>query len=171
MLIEALRTRTPICELPIKTVYIDGNLETHFRPVLDSIAIYKVILVNFFKYTLSSLSSFLLDYGLFCLLDIVCGHLSMTLRVWISSVGARLGSSFYNYFVNKKLVFKSEARGTLTKYYALCIVQLLCSAFLVWLVSGGLSISEMFVKPVVDALLFLISYRVQQRWVFGEVRS
>ena len=36
----AQRHNIPITEVPIKTVYIDGNQSSHFRPVLDSARIY-----------------------------------------------------------------------------------------------------------------------------------
>lgn len=171
MLIEALKSHMSICELPIQTVYINGNEETHFRPIADSLAIYMAILGNFVKYTLSSLASFLIDYVLFCLIDHVCGSFSFGSRIWISSIGARIGSSAFNYCTNKRLVFASDARGTLAKYYSLCVIQLLCSALIVWILCGTFSVSEVIVKPIVDGLLFLISYRVQQRWVFGEARK
>ena len=65
MLLTALRRKTRIEEVPIQTVYLDGNKSTHFRPVADSWAIYKLILGTFFKYSLSSLSSCLIDFALF----------------------------------------------------------------------------------------------------------
>ena len=51
MLIEALHEKTPLKEIPIQTVYVDDNRETHFRPIADSAAIYGQIFANFLKYT------------------------------------------------------------------------------------------------------------------------
>ena len=62
MLIDAIRSGCEIIEVPIKTVYINDNSETHFRPIKDSVRIYSIILGTFFKYMLSSLSSFVVDY-------------------------------------------------------------------------------------------------------------
>lgn len=42
MLILAARERVPISIVPIRTVYFDGNRESHFNPVLDSMRIYFV---------------------------------------------------------------------------------------------------------------------------------
>lgn len=172
MLIETLHRHTTICEVPIHTIYINGNQETHFRPVADSIAIYKIIFGNFFRYGLSSISSFLLDYGLFCFLNFALNTVAMTPRVWVSSVIARAGSSLYNYYINKTYVFRSGGQDcrTLIRYYLLCVAQMICSAFLTWSICYLASKSEFVVKPIVDVLLFLISFQIQQRWVFAEVR-
>ena len=37
MLIKQIEKEIPIYEIPIKTIYIDGNSETHFRPLKDSV--------------------------------------------------------------------------------------------------------------------------------------
>lgn len=58
-----------IDEVPINTIYQDReNSTSHFRAVWDSIRIYKDLL----KFTLSSFSSFVLDYLLFAFLCFVC---------------------------------------------------------------------------------------------------
>lgn len=169
MLIEALHTRTPIRETSIQTIYINDNSETHFRPLQDSIAIYRLIFASFFKYMLSSITSFVIDYGIFCVMAMVLGGIGMTARVWISTVIARIISSLYNYTMNRTVVFHStEGRAkTLVKYYVLCIVQTCCSAILVLSFCKGIKISETIVKPVVDVLLFLISFQIQRTWIFG----
>jgi hypothetical protein len=43
----ACRERWVIEELPIRTIYLDGNASSHFRPIVDSIRIYWV-LIRFF---------------------------------------------------------------------------------------------------------------------------
>ena len=48
----------PILEVPIETVYINDNEGSHFRPIRDGLMIYK----DMFKFALSSLSSFIVDY-------------------------------------------------------------------------------------------------------------
>ncbi len=170
MLIDAIRTGASIIEVPIRTVYINENSETHFHPIKDSFKIYRVILGTFFKYILSSLSSFLVDYGIFCGLIAALGRTEMTQTrsVWISTVVARIISSLFNYTVNKKLVFKSR-RGpvTLFQYYALCVIQMGASAGLVSLI-GLSAFPVQLAKIIVDTLLFIISYRLQNRFIFKE---
>ena len=83
MLIHTFDKSIPIKEITIETIYFDGNAETHFNPIKDSLRIYKVIFASFFKYLLSSLSSFLVDIGLF------------QLFLWISlSAGIHRGALF-----------------------------------------------------------------------------
>ena len=168
MLIEAVHNNVPIMEIPIKTVYINGNKETHFRPIVDSIAIYSLILSTFVKYILSSLSSFLVDYAAFCIIRFVLISVTAGYRIWISTIVARILSSAYNYVINKKLVFQRSRNQnhSFFKYYILCTAQLCCSAILVWLISQRLSLSEIWVKPFVDIVLFFTSFQIQRRWVF-----
>lgn len=170
MLIEALHAHTPMKEIGIQTVYIDDNKETHFRPLADSFAIYRQIFSTFFKYVLASLSSFLIDYGIYSLLILLLGFLPLAPKIWLAAAAARILSSIYNYAVNRTVVFQAreDHKRTLEKYYALCILQLCCSAQLVWLICSRTGFSEVPVKLVVDTLLFLASFYVQKNWVFRE---
>lgn len=172
MLIEALHSHTPVKEICIQTVYKNGNSETHFRPFLDSIAIYRQIFSTFLKYTLASLSSFLLDYGVYSLLLLLLGFLPLAPKIWIAAALARILSSLYNYAVNQAVVFQGEQhkvrekKKTLGRYYLLCMVQLCCSAQLVWMVCRYVGVSAVAAKLMVDSVLFVVSYYIQKNWVF-----
>lgn len=168
MLIDAIKSGTDIREVPIQTVYINDNSETHFNPVIDSIKIYRVIFATFFRYLLSSLSSFLVDYGIFCGLIFAMGRttLSQSRSVWIATVVSRICSSLFNYTINKKLVFKSNrGAGTFVMYYVLCICVMASSAALVSL-AGSVGFPVQIAKIIVDTLLFIVSYRVQKTMIF-----
>ena len=171
MLIDAIQSKTKITEVPIETVYINDNSETHFNPIIDSVKIYRVILGTFFKYVLSSLSSFVIDYSLFCILFYMMSNASVeeNRSIWISTAIARVCSSLFNYLINKKVVFKSK-RGyiTLLMYYMLCITQMAASAALVSLINMARFIPVQAAKIVVDCVLFLISYRIQKGLIFKE---
>jgi putative flippase GtrA len=164
--------RYKITEVPIKTVYDSKeNHQTHFDPFKDSIRIYKILGVKFVKYMFASISSFVIDillFTLFChlLKDIVPeGFL-----IQVATVCARLISATYNYIINYSLVFKSRAgKGTaLAKYAALAFVQMQASA---WSVAGICfllpMVSKTLIKCIVDTILFLLSYSIQQRFVFA----
>lgn len=170
MLIEALHQHTPIHEIVIQTIYIEGNKETHFKPVTDSFSIYRLIFSTFFKYILSSLSCFVIDYALFCVLILILSGIELVERVWISTIVSRIISSFCNYLANRNYVFHNRDKHQITviKYYILCIFQMCCSATLVWLASEKLKIAETLIKLIVDMLLFLLSFQFQKRWVFKE---
>lgn len=168
MLIETLKKEIPIREIVIDTVYINDNRETHFNPIRDSIAIYRLILSTFMKYAFSSIASFLVDYGLFCLLVALLAGVPQARRIWIGTVVARVLSSLFNYAVNRSVVFKSEGsvRRTMMRYYGLVVAQMCCSAALVLLATKALGWPETGVKPIVDVLLFLVSFQIQRRFVF-----
>lgn len=170
MLIEAQHMQTPVKEVQIQTVYINDNSETHFRPLADSFAIYRLIFSAFLKYTFSSLTAFLIDYSLYAMFVYFLGFLALGPKIFLASAAARAVSSLYNYTVNRSLVFSGGGghKKTLGKYYTLCILQLCCSALLVWTICRYLYLSEVTVKLFVDMFLFVISYYLQKNWVFRE---
>ncbi|MER2064634.1 MAG: glycosyltransferase family 2 protein, partial [Alkalibacterium sp.] len=65
MLIVAIRKEIKLKEVPIETVYIGDNEESHFNPVKDSVEIYVLLLKNFFKFMSVSFTSFLIDISFF----------------------------------------------------------------------------------------------------------
>lgn len=168
MLIDCIKGGIDIKEIPIATVYINGNSETHYRPIIDSISIFKVIAGTFIKYIFASLSSFLLDYGLFCLLLFLFGFgFEKSLAIWIATIIARICSSLFNYFINKNVVFNSDkGASTLLYYYILVVIQMALSAGLVSLITGLLAVPAQITKLLVDTVLFLLSYQVQKKIIF-----
>ena len=64
MLMAFARSGRRILEVPIETIYLDGNRSSHFHLLRDSFLIYKEIL----KFSAASFASFLLDYSLYALL-------------------------------------------------------------------------------------------------------
>lgn len=171
MLIHTFEENISIAETTIETIYYDNNAETHFNPIKDSLKIYKVIFGSFFKYLLSSLSSFIVDIGLFQIIlwiALAIGINRGTVPIIVSTVLARVFSSYFNFTMNKNFVFNGEKsiRKTIMKYYSLAAIQMCMSAALVaiiWHLLGG---SETAIKIIVDTLLFFISYQIQRRWVF-----
>jgi len=159
-------------EETIDTVYIEDNASSHFNPFRDSFKIYRIILRNVFRYLISSLSAFAIDYGIFNLLNILLStSMQKSTKLFIATFTARVISSFYNYNVNRKLVFKSEEKmgKTMVRYYILCVCQTALSYGLVFLLStlcGAGTGLEAVLKLLVDILLFLFSFRIQQGWVF-----
>ena len=166
-----------IVEEKIATVYEPGNPSSHFKPFRDAISIYRRIIAfscgQAFAFVLSSGASFLLDYGLFSLLVLLIGeNASRLTRLLLATFPARAVSSLFNYTVNRKAVFHSDGpvKQTMLRYYALCVVQAAASFGLTFLLStlfqaaAGL---ELLLKLCVDVPLFLLSYQIQRRWVFG----
>lgn len=170
MLLQMKRMKIDFVEVPIATVYEGENEGSHFRPIVDSYKIMKLIFIymlgTFFRYMISAGTSFVLDLGIYYL-ALRFGHVS----ILAATVIARVISSFYNFNMNRKMVFKSEEgyTKTMARYYALCVVQMLASAGLVTavksLIPGGAFVATVC-KAAVDTGLFVISYQIQKRWVF-----
>ena len=167
-------------EVKIRTVYIEENKSSHFRVIHDSWRIYKLILAHFFRYTASSIASFVIDSSMVFLLTKVLGSFLVDpLLSGISTVGARVVSSLINFFMNKKLVFQSKVSTgkAMLRYYALAVPQLIVQ----WLANQGLynllGITEQqaglrtVIHILVMCVLFLVSFTIQQRWVFAPEKS
>lgn len=159
----------PIGELPIGTIYIDGNESSHFRPIRDSVRIYLPILRQFFRFVGSSLLSAVADLALFALFArVVFVTQPLIAAVFLATVTSRVLSAAFNYMLNRLAVFRRKERlgGSLWRYALLCVGQMNVSALLVWLFCTVLPIPKVVVKAVVDTLLFFVSYRIQDAFVF-----
>ena len=118
----------------------------------------------------SSLLSFFIDIGLFSIFMSILKHIGgISKSILIATVSARILSSLVNYSVNKNIVFKStDTKNTIIKYYILCVMQMLLSAKLVELIYASAAGGAVIIKIIVDSILFIISYQIQQRWVFRD---
>ena len=179
MLLAMKEQGIPFDEVKIRTVYIEENKSSHFHPIRDSWRIYKLILAHFFRYTLSSIVSFVVDSGMVYLLTVLLPLTDPTLG-YASTAGARAVSSLLNFFMNKKLVFKSHVSTgkAMFRYYALAIPQLLLQSLINQGLYTLLGITEnqpglrTLIHILVMTVLFVVSFTVQQRWVFAaEKRS
>lgn len=127
---------------------------------------------SFGKYSISSVVCFLLDYGLFTLLNaVILRSVADGERELIATYGARIVSAAVNFLLNRNMVFRdvsSPARSAL-RYALLAIVQAAVSALLVYGIrrlTGSSQLMETVIKIPVDVGLFIASYQIQKRWVF-----
>lgn len=172
VLIECVKKNIIIEQITIQTIYENENEGTHFDPIRDSFKIYRLILKRFIVYIAASLSSFVIDCILF---QILCLFLVLedTPRIYVATIGARIVSSFYNYIINKNIVFKSKDKGrrTLVLYCMLCIMIMLVSGTSVSLLYTVVQKGELVIKCIVDTILFLSNYYVQQKFIFSEKQA
>lgn len=159
-LIDTISKNVPIKEIEIETIYVNGNTESHFNPIKDSMAIYKL----FIKYIFASLSSFAVDILLFALFNkFIPGANS----ILISTIIARIISSIYNYKVNANMVFKSKNKSSFVKYAILCIVQMFTSGIASQMLATVLkNISVVIIKLCVDMVIFVVNFIVQREFIF-----
>jgi len=159
-LIDTISKDVPIKEIESETIYVNGNTESHFNPIKDSIAIYKL----FIKYIFASLSSFAIDILLFALLEkLIPGALS----ILIATIIARIISSVYNYLVNANMVFKNKNKTSFIKYVILCVIQMFVSGISTTLFAKVFKNSSIVViKLVVDAIIFIANFIIQREFIF-----
>jgi glycosyltransferase involved in cell wall biosynthesis len=103
MLLNIQNWNVDYIETPIQTVYESGNKSSHFHPFRDSWQIYGKII----KFGASSFGATLIDYGFFALFASLGGE------AWMSYAAARIISSFANYMINSRIVFKNNSKSSL----------------------------------------------------------
>ena len=167
-------------EVKIRTVYIEENKSSHFRVFHDSWRIYKLILAHFFRYTVSSVLSAVVDTGAYSLLGWLLSSAFQGFALTAAAgVGARIVSSLLNFYLNKKLVFQSKVSTgkALVRYYTLALPQMAAQVLLTQGVYALLSIPDTanglrtLIYALVMTVLYFLSYMIQQRWVFAPQKN
>ena len=170
----------PFDEVKIRTVYIEENKSSHFRVIHDSWRIYKLILAHFFRYTISSLISAVVDTASFSLLSFLLSPiLQGFLLTAAAGVTARVISSLLNFFLNKEVVFRTQVntKKALIRYYTLALPQMAAQVLLtqgvytLFSISDGANGLRTVIYAVVMTALYFLSYMIQQRWVFAPQKS
>lgn len=173
MLFYISRQGLPLEQVKIQTVYIEENASSHFRPIIDSLRIYSLIL----KYLFSSVAASVIDaLAFFLLKQFPLIAIPMIPQTFPAAFLARVLSSLANYFINAKAVFKGKTGGkTLLRYYLLAALQIAVSAAAVFLIEHLLMIQAAWlstlIKVAVDTLLFFVSFRIQHKWVFNNEKQ
>jgi glycosyltransferase involved in cell wall biosynthesis len=180
MLLALKEQQIPYGEVKIRTVYIEGNKSSHFRAVRDSVRIYALILRHFFRYSVSSLICAAVDTAAFALLSwLLSGLLRGLMLDAVTAGGARAVSSLLNFFLNKKLVFRTDAStgSSLLRYYCLAVPMMLAQLALTHGVYRLLGIADTqtllrtLIYVTVMTGLYIVSFVIQQRWVFSPRRQ
>ena len=157
VLLKCAKDGIRIKEIKIDTIYIDGNKSTHFKTVSDSYKVYKEII----KYLLSSFSSFIIDYVLYTILNILSNSLIL------SNVVARIISASFNYTINKNIVFKSKKRAykSAFEYFLLAAFILIVNTLILNLIIK-LGANKYIGKIITELILSIFSFIVQKIFIF-----
>ena len=145
-------------EVPISTIYIDGNRSSHFSPLRDSMRIYFVL----FRFYLSSLISAGVDLAGFSV------AYWLTHNILIAVVTGR-ASSLVNFALNRGPVFHNRAsiEGSLLRYYLLAsVLAVICYSAIRGL-SYWFGWNIVAIKILVESLLSVVSFSVQRTFVFA----
>lgn len=163
MLLTCTRLNRNIREVGIKTIYLDGNRASHFRPLLDSMKIYAV----FFRFAAVSLLSALVDNALFF------ASFFFSTNILASQIVGRTGSLLFNYLANRTAVFHSgsEIATTLPRYLCLAACLLMGSYGLIRLAVSVWGMDVLLAKLGAETLLFFLSFVVQKLLIFSGRRT
>ena len=156
---RAGRSGIALDQLPVATIYLEGNASSHFRPVLDSLRVYAPLLA----FIASALSAFVIDTAALLVLQAVTGDLV------VAVVGARLASAGVNFVVNRQLVFDAGHRvrtHDAVRRYALLATCLLAVNYLVLSGLAALGVALLPAKVLTELALVPMSFAAQRAFVF-----
>lgn len=164
-------------QLPIASDTCD-NPVSRSRPVSDSLQACRGLFSGTFsRFALSSMGCYVIDV-------LACMPLMWAFQkfglvkhfgIFLAVIPARLLSAFVNYHCNRVLVFGSTVppRVSLRRYAALALMVLTLSYLGMITVYTSFEkatvlsmVTVMALKTFFDGLLFVLSYRMQQVWVF-----
>lgn len=168
-LLTFTRDHIEITEIPIDTVYLDGNRASHFNTVKDSWRIYRTI----FSFLAASFVSWIVDYALLLTLNSVflksgTGAFSLfgfKMDTELTAlILARTVSSLCNYVLNRKVVFQSKSNVSLLRYYITVAGLLVLNYGLLRLFQ---LILPLWVSQLLSqALIYPINFILQRKFVF-----
>ena len=166
-----------ITQIVITTIY-DNNENSHFRPIRDSMRIYKTPLL----YILIAVTSFFIDFGLFALLEFLL-NVDFPLIVLIPYLGARLVSGPYNFIMNNFIVFpnKEKVLNKVLKYIAVFSINVCIGLGLLFLFDHFLlanvgenvaaKVGLLALKVLVEAIIFVINYFISKAFIFAKKKT
>jgi len=163
MLLAAKQQGVPAVEVPIRTIYEQGNASSHFHPVRDSARIYSVLL----RFTSASLVSAAVDNLIFYLAYRSTGH------ILVSQIAGRILAVAFNYWLVRTGVFYSRERHsqTLPKYLALVVVSGSASYAGIRFLTAQTAIGVMAAKLMVESALFFVNFAVQRSLIFKRTEA
>lgn len=162
MLLACKHQACPIEEEPIRTIYLDGNSSSHFRPVLDSMRIYFLL----FRFGILAILTALLDNSVFIL------TYSFTGRIGASQIVARAAATALNYAGARQPVFHSRQghAEVLPKYLALVVCSGALSYAAIRFLHFRLGMGVVPAKLLSESVLFLANFIVQRDLIFTRRR-
>lgn len=169
VLLMCVREKIDIVEIPIETIYLEGNKSSHFHVLKDSARIY----INMFKFASSSFLSFCADYLCYSIMLCIAAAFQFPHAVVFSNISARAISASFNYSLNRRYVFESRENGwkSAVKYAVLAaLILLVNTVFLVWMTENA-GINGWVAKLGVEISMFFMSFLVQKFLIFKKVNE
>ena len=151
-----------IVEVPIKTIYIDGNKSSHFSPIRDSLRIYFV----FLRFCGSSVITAVVDNTIFVI------ALAMTASVGWSQAIARGIAMVLNCVRAREAVFKGHenVRVSFAKFVLLVVANGFVSYGMIRFMNENWGVRLVPAKLTAEGLLFLANFAIQRELIFTSAR-
>lgn len=152
-----LENDIPIYEIPIKTIYIENNKSTSFKPLADSFRIYFTLV----KYGLSSFTTAIVDFVVFYI-SIYFGK-----NVIFSNYLARTFSIFVQFFLLDNFVFKSKTKLLRFLHFSTYVYIMGTVSALTQLKFLKISHSPiLLIKVTVEFIMFFVNFFMLRLFVF-----
>lgn len=148
-----------IREIPIATVYEPGNPTSHFRPFLDSAAIYAVL----FRHIAVGLFAMLLEIFLFLLFS----YLGFSNAVALPT--ARLISCSALFLLARNFVFNSHKNIAIQAFYYVClvIVNLIIAVKIINFSENVIGINKLTGLFLSYLIMFIFNFLIQKYVIFS----
>ncbi len=163
MLIAAKHHGCPIDQLPIRTIYVEGNKSSHFQPVVDSMRIYFVL----FRFALLAVLTAGIDNAVFIAAFALTGSIAR------SQVAGRLVAMTVNYLGARTSVFHSQQLHAvlLPRYVSLVFCNGFISYLLIEVMHSRIGLSAIKSKLIAEGLLFIANFALQRDFVFSRPQA
>ncbi len=159
MLLATEKNQIAIQQIPVSTVYLDGNRSSHFNPLIDSIKIYFV----FIRFAAISLLSAAIDFTLFSFMY------WLKKNIFLAVLIGRVLSATFNFKLNHYLAFKSRNKliPSAVKYASLASFLGLVAYSLIKVIhSFGINVYSS--KIIAEIALFILSFTIQRLFIFNK---
>jgi hypothetical protein len=148
----------PVHEIPIETIYIESNRDSHFRPLRDSARIYFVLL----RYSAASLITEAADLAVFA------SVMAWSENLLLSNVIGRLVALWVQFMLLRSFVFRSGGgAGTLAMYLGLVLFSGVISTA-IQLQFATVIPFPVVAKVMAEVLVFVFNFLFLRDFVFGK---
>lgn len=159
----ASHSAIPIRQVPIQTIYVDGNRGSHFNPLRDSMRIYFV----FIRYCGASIMAAVIDSLTFSLVY------KATDNLLASQVAGRALAVAIAFVIARNVVFRSDLSvvRSLTRYLAFAAIVGAVSFGMINYLREIVGVPVLLAKLLAEGLLFVGNFSIQRQIVFARSRA
>ncbi|MDO4805379.1 MAG: glycosyltransferase [Lachnospiraceae bacterium] len=154
-------------KVPVTIPAPNPEAERHFRALKHTFLINVVLWRKLVFFGATSIIAAIVDIFLFWYLTTFVLK-NVRYPIIVGTVLARIVSSSLNYYLSRKLVFKTNEskRKSFSQFFTLAAVQCCISAMSVHFLEMLIGGAAVPIKIVIDLLLFFVAYKIQDKFIF-----